>query len=161
MASRLAVARSRANQPDEPVDRVPQRIRRHRKAREDRFRKEALRSRPDNGPGSLLGDAAYHMAKGCGWDVMRKELRKPEPPTRRHSKPNPYYDVGQKLKHADGSEVVLPSADCATWKWWKNLDPQQRHAMYELAHEGEPPTGVVVLNMGLEIVNPAMVVEVW
>jgi hypothetical protein len=155
MPSRLALARIKERHAalhDTP-DRVPQRIRRQRKEREARFNKEARKARPANGSGSLLGDPDYHMARGVGFDVMRRDLRKPEPPLRPHRKANPHYDPA--------AVEPVPSAECATWLWWKSLDAGQRHAFYELTHEGEPPAGVVVLNMGLEITNPAILVEVW
>lgn len=161
MASRLALS---AAQPKVEPERVPQRLRRHRRERDERWRKEAHRHRFDNGPGTLLRDPDYFAARGVGWDVLRKDLRKPEPPTQQRNRnqagildsytaPNPYYDPA--------AVDPVPSQDCATWLWWKGLTPAQRHAFYELTHEGEPPQGVVVLNMGLEITNPAIVVEVW
>lgn len=137
------------------TNRVPNRLRRQRKARELKYAVQARRHRPANAAAdSLLLDPDYHMAKSCGWDVARKELRHREPPTRTCPyAPNPHYNPGDP--------EFLASADCAVWLWWKSMDANQRHGFYEASHEGEAPVGVPVLNIGLEITNPAIVVESW
>lgn len=140
----------------EPPARTSSRIRRQRKAREHKYVRQARRHRhPDNaGPGYLLDDPAFWQARSVGFDVARKDIRHREPPVRvAPFGPNPHYNAGDP--------EFLASADCATWRWWQALTPEQRHGFYEATHAGDAPAGVRVTNMGLELTNPSFVIESW
>ena len=102
-------------------------------------------------PGCILADPDYHMAKACGIDVTRRELRVPDPPT------SPHFDPDHKSPVA--------STNCAAWRWWKALDREDQDDLYDLSMpshgyaDGESAGPVDLTSRLIEHVDPRSALE--
>ena len=128
-----------ADHPYTAASQVPRSQRARRRKRRVRISAAAEKVRREElekgvGP-TIFQTTDYHMLKGCGWDVAKREQRLREPPMRSGRRRNGWHMPGDVSK-------LVPPQDSAAWLWWISLGDEAQDELYELSAKCVDQSGV-------------------